>query len=110
MQSDLRITRERKNDVLILCMVGDVTSAAADDLLQIVDSTQRKIVLDFSRVEYINSSGVALIIQVLSRAHKTNTIVRCSGLSPHFQKVFQLVGLTRYTELCGTTDEALKNL
>lgn len=110
MQSDLRITRQRKNDVLILCMAGDVTSAAADDLLPIIDSTHRKILLDFSRVEYINSSGVALIIQVLSRAHKTNTIVRCSGLSPHFQKVFQMVGLARYTEFFGTTEEALVNL
>jgi anti-anti-sigma factor len=59
----------------------------------------KRILLDLSKVEYINSSGIALIIQVLMQARSTAQSVQTFGLSDHFRKVFTMVGMTKYTGL-----------
>ncbi|MGA7157320.1 MAG: STAS domain-containing protein, partial [Acidobacteriaceae bacterium] len=59
----------------------------------------KRILLDFSKVEYLNSSGIALVIQMMIAASKRGQTIRTFGLSPHFQKVFTMVGITKYTTL-----------
>ena len=57
------------------------------------------VLLDFSKVDYINSSGIALIIQILMEADKTGRKIAVFGLTPHFQKVFTMVGIGKYAGL-----------
>jgi len=57
------------------------------------------VLLDFSKMDYINSSGIALIIQILMEADKTGQKVAVFGLTPHFQKVFTMVGIGKYAGL-----------
>jgi len=81
---------------------GDITSTSKEVVLgtyQGLPSEVNWIVLDFSKVEYINSSGLALIIQVLMQARNTGRSIHAFGLTDHFRKVFTMVGITKYTEL-----------
>jgi anti-anti-sigma regulatory factor len=50
-------------------------------------------------VDYINSSGIALVIQMLMEANKNSQKIAAFGLTPHFQKVFTMVGITKYASL-----------
>lgn len=89
--------------VTILEFAGDISSASKDAVLAAyhgVDGTTGKILLDFSGVDYINSSGIAIIIQVLLEAEKAQTqSIGIFGLSPHFRKVFTMVGINKYAAL-----------
>lgn len=88
--------------ILVLRFSGDITSASKAAVLgtyQGLPRESKRIVLDFSKVEYLNSSGIALIIQMLMEAAKTGQSIQTFGLSPHFQKVFTMVGITKYTGL-----------
>lgn len=79
---------------------GDITSASKDAVLgtfQGLPSGTKRILLDFSGVDYLNSSGIALVIQLMIAASKNGQTVQTFGLKPHFQKVFTMVGITRYT-------------
>ena len=58
-----------------------------------------RIGLDFTKVDYINSSGIALVIQMLMEANKSSQKIAAFGLTPHFQKVFTMVGITKYASL-----------
>ncbi len=81
---------------------GDITSTSKETVLgtyQGLPPESKRILLDLSKVEYINSSGIALIIQVLMQARNTGQSVQTFGLSDHFKKVFTMVGMTKYTEL-----------
>ena len=81
---------------------GDITSASKEAVLgtyQGLPPEVNRIVLDLSKVEYINSSGIALIIQVLMQARHTGRSIHTFGLSDHFRKVFTMVGMIKYTEL-----------
>ena len=72
--------------------------------------TTKLILLDFSGVDYINSSGIALVIQLLIEASNSGQKVYAFGLSAHFTKVFTMVGITKYANLYATQAEALAAL
>jgi anti-sigma B factor antagonist len=90
---------------LITCLrfSGDVSSASKDAIVgtyQALDKASHKtILLDFKGVEYLNSSGIALVIQVLMEANKSGQTIAICGLTPHFTKVFTMVGITKYATL-----------
>ncbi len=88
--------------ITVLRFAGDITSASQPAILGTYEGlaeTTRRILLDFSKVEYLNSSGIALVIQMLIAASKHGRTIRSFGLSAHFQKVFTMVGITRYTSI-----------
>jgi anti-sigma B factor antagonist len=88
--------------ITVLRFAGDITSASKDALLgtyQSLSPDTKRILLDMSKVEYLNSSGIALVIQMLMQAGKAGQTIQTFGLSPHFQKVFTMVGITKYTKI-----------
>jgi anti-sigma B factor antagonist len=106
--SQQQLTGASGNPVACLRFVGDISSASKDAVVvtyQALDkATQKHILLDFIGVEYLNSSGIALVIQVLIEANKSGQTVAICGLTPHFTKVFTMVGITKYASLY--SDEA----
>ena len=72
--------------------------------------TARLVLLDFTKVDYINSSGIALVIQMLIEAANSGQKVFAYGLSAHFTKVFTMVGITKYAGLFATQDAAMAAL
>jgi anti-sigma B factor antagonist len=88
--------------IIVLRFAGDITStskAAVLGIYQELPESARRILLDFSKVEYLNSSGIALVIQMLIAANKRGQTIQTFGLTPHFQKVFTMVGIAKYTTL-----------
>lgn len=88
--------------VIVLRFSGDITSASQASVLgtyQGISDKTKHILLDFSAVDYLNSSGIALVIQMLIAASKTGQVIQTFGLKPHFQKVFNMVGITKYTTI-----------
>jgi anti-anti-sigma factor len=103
MQTDTKVTVDKAQSVTILRFSGDISSTSRDALLgtysKLPVADNKQIILDFTKVEYLNSSGIALVIQVLIDAGKAGQKIHISGLTPHFQKVFTMVGITRYAPL-----------
>ncbi len=98
-----QLTGASGNPVTVLRFSGDISSASKDAVLgtyQALDrAAHRQVVFNFSDVEYLNSSGIALVIQVLMDAGKLGRTVAICGLTPHFTKVFTMVGITKYAHL-----------
>jgi anti-sigma B factor antagonist len=55
--------------------------------------------LDFSGVDYINSTGIALIVSVLARARAHGIAVRASGLTEHYRHIFEITRLSDFIEV-----------
>ena len=101
--SQQQLTGASGQEVTCLRFTGDISSASKDAVVgayQALDKAAHKnILLDFKGVEYLNSSGIALVIQVLMEANKSAQTVAICGLTPHFTKVFTMVGITKYAAL-----------
>jgi anti-anti-sigma factor len=101
------------DDVAILAFSGDIASTSKEAMLQAYHGVGavKKVLLDFSGVEYINSSGIAIIIQMLleerAAGHRTIGIF---GLTPHFKKVFTMVGVAKYATISADQAAALSEM
>ena len=113
MNKDIQLSISQKDDVSILNIKGDVTSISGEtieDAYQKVSTAgAKKILLYFDKDGYINSGGIAILIGIASESRKKEQKIRITGLSPHFQKIFDMVGLTKYTDIFPTEELALKD-
>jgi anti-anti-sigma factor len=57
------------------------------------------VLLNFSGVEYINSTGIALIVGVLAQARKAKRPLSTFGLSAHYTEIFQITRLADFMSL-----------
>ena len=100
--------------VAVLRFEGDIASTSKDAVLgtyqALPKETVRLVLLDFSKVDYINSSGIALVIQMMIEASNSAQMIYAFGLSAHFTKVFTMVGITKYAGLFPGQAEALAAL
>ncbi len=98
-----QLTSPAGHPVAVLRFEGDIASTSKDAVLGIYQSlpkaTNKIVLLDFTKVDYINSSGIALVIQMLIEASNSGQKVYAYGLSAHFIKVFTMVGITKYAGL-----------
>ncbi len=109
-----QLTSPAGHPVSVLRFEGDIASTSKDAVLGTYQSLPKDkfkiILLDFTKVDYINSSGIALVIQMLIEAANSAQKVYAYGLSPHFTKVFTMVGITKYAGLFPTQDAAMAAL
>lgn len=101
----------RAGDVAVLDLSGELDRAAADLLAtahdRAVDSGPRALVLNFADVDYINSTGIALIVTVLARARQAGREVRVVGLTDHYRHIFEITRLSDFLDFYDDERSAL---
>ncbi len=91
--------------VSIIDIQGEVTAAAENILMNAYTEASkpgvRSIVLNFNGLEYMNSSGIGLLVTLLIRANRQKQRLLSYGLNDHYKQIF---GLTRLNEAIGIYD------
>jgi anti-sigma B factor antagonist len=96
--------------VAILSFTGDIASTSKDAIMDAyheLPPAVTRVLLDFTGTDYVNSSGIAIIIQLLLDANKKECKVGITGLKPHFVKVFTMVGVAKYAAISPNEATAL---
>lgn len=114
MSQTQEVSTRLKGDVSLIDIRGEVTAQSGPPIEQAYQRVSaagaQKILLVFSADCYINSGGIAVLIGILAECRKKGQVVRMTGLTPHFQKVFAMVGLTRYAAIDASEDDAVARL
>jgi anti-anti-sigma factor len=107
---EIQVNLRLEEKIAIVELVGDMTSFAEKKLFATYDKAvaqkARCIVFNFSSVGYINSAGMSILITLLTRSQNQGIKLRACGLSPHFQKIFDMVGLLKYIPHLANETEA----
>jgi len=84
--------------VAVLDLSGDVSSGAEQKLLEAYAQTggEAVVLLDFSAVDYINSTGIALIVGLLAQARAAGQEVQARGLAEHYREIFRITRLSDF--------------
>ena len=105
---------ESHGDIMLLDIRGDVTAFSEPCLNSAYNSAKesnpKKILLQFEEAAYINSGGIAVLIQVLAQTRRNNQKIGITGLSDHFKKVFKMVGITKFATIYPTVRDALSTM
>jgi anti-anti-sigma factor len=82
----------------IIALEGSVTAAAEPALMAAFESAgeggTKNVVLDFTRLDYLNSSGIGLIVTLLVRANRKGQRLSAFGLTDHYRHIFELTRLS----------------
>lgn len=110
----MKITVERRSDIPVLHLEGELTGDEDNSLTDVVtDHVQgrgARAVLDLSGVKYINSAGIGDLVRVVAGANtQEQRIVLCS-LTPFVEGVIQVTQLDRFFAITATVDEAIASL
>jgi anti-anti-sigma factor len=90
-------------DAVRVRLGGDIDVAAdaglADAYARVAALGASRVTLDFERVGYINSTGIALIVRLLAEARRDNREVHAVHLTDHYREIFRITRLSDYVVL-----------
>lgn len=83
---------------VVIDLWGDVTAADAAALLAAYETaaagTAPTIILNCRKLRYINSQGMALLVELLKRTRRDDRTLIACGLAPHFAEIFDITRLS----------------
>lgn len=104
-ESNVKVSLRQEPGVAVIAIAGDVTGFAEEALMDaynaVADGQARAIILDFTNLEYMNSTGIGLLVTLLIRTQRQNQRLLACGLSEHYRQIFDL---TRLNEAIGLYD------
>ncbi|MDE3179421.1 MAG: STAS domain-containing protein [Acidobacteriota bacterium] len=96
----------------IVDVAGDIDMGTSPGLRKTLLEVLKKIprlVVNLREVQYIDSSGIASLVEVLKEARAKKKRLILFGLNPAVREALQLTRLTRIFEIRGTEEEALQS-
>ena len=103
MQQQNEIRLEKHEAVTLMDIKGDITAFSEPYLNEAYqkanDQGAGNILLHIDQDAYINSGGIALLIQILAQTQRNNQQIGITGISDHFKKIFKMVGITKFANI-----------
>jgi len=97
-----------------IVITGDVTAASEQDLMMAheaaTDAGAKRIILDFTAMDYMNSGGIGMLVTLLVRGQRRQQKIAAVGLTDHYRQIFELTRLDEAIALYETTDAAIAAL
>jgi anti-sigma B factor antagonist len=107
----LEASVRKQLDIAIVDLHGEINAFGEDALNAAYAEAEAlqppAILLNFSDVDYINSTGIALIVSLLARARKNHRRLLACGLSPHYVEIFQITRLADFLSVYPDEAKAL---
>jgi anti-sigma B factor antagonist len=103
--------RKISDRVSAIDVQGEVTSAAENALMdaytQANGPSTKAFILNFTGLQYMNSSGIGLLVTLLIRINRQKQKLLAYGLSDHYRQIFDLTRLDEAIGICTTESEAV---
>ncbi|MBN1592859.1 MAG: STAS domain-containing protein [Candidatus Coatesbacteria bacterium] len=106
----MELALERIDDILVITVPGRVLDAArVDDFKETVSAilkNEKKAVLDLSKLDFVDSSGLAAIVSFARTLEAADGSLRISGLNKQVRWLFEL---TKMEAVCGGPFESKRD-
>jgi anti-sigma B factor antagonist len=111
------IVTEKISTGFLLKLKGDVDMNTSPDVRTALagvfkqgSSGMKALLIDLSQVRYMDSSGIATLVECMQNCMKTGARLRLCELSPSVRDVFELARLASVFEIFSTINEATAGL
>ena len=104
----------KENGVIILQIDGNLdaegTQAMEEKVVGLLESGETSLLFDFSSLDYINSSGLRVLVLAYQRLKKVSGKVAICGVKDYIQEVFEVSGYDKIFSLYATQADALSGM
>ncbi len=94
-------------------LAGDINRTAepalTDAYAQASAAGCMNIILNFTATEFINSTGIAVIVGLLAKARQEGRTVSACGLTDHYQHIFEITRLADFMPMFPDESAARSN-
>lgn len=109
----MQIEAEHRGEILVIRVLEDRIDAAGaiqfkDRMREIAQQSSARVVLDLSRVAFLDSSGLGAVVAVM-KAIGPERKLELSGLTPTVQKVFHLTRMDSVFTIHQTLPDGLRH-
>ena len=107
---ELEVTVRRREGASVIDLAGELNASAEVALQQGYEEAAGEggpVVLNFSGADYINSTGIALIVGLLAQARTHGVEVTACGLSDHYREIFEITRLADFMRITENEDGAV---
>ena len=109
---NIEVVEERDGDALVLLPVDRLDGGNAHSfesiIMEFINSGERQVIVDFSRLESISSAGLRVLL-IVAKALKAQegTLALCT-MSDDIKQVFQISGIDRIIPVRASREAALE--
>jgi len=108
---DIEVAEERDGAALVLLPVGRLDSANARSfesiVMERVDGGEQRLLVDFSRLNFISSSGMRVLLMAAKKLHASQGKLVLCAMPDHIQEVFRISGFDQIIPIRDTRESAL---
>lgn len=109
---NIEVKLERPSeDAVTVSVQGDMDMSSStkvhDVLTPLFKDSNKTIIMDLSGVSYMDSSGIATLVEGLQWSHSSQNKFRLASLTPGVKNVFEIAHLLTVFEVFDTKEEAL---
>lgn len=99
----MNINEKRSGDINVYCINGEIDITTSPEVRKMFDKVTKdkvsKIVLNLEKVNYIDSSGLATLVEGLQRMRTYGGKMRLTNLSPKVKSLFEITKLEKLFEI-----------
>ncbi|MFH1875797.1 MAG: STAS domain-containing protein [Candidatus Omnitrophota bacterium] len=113
-KSETKITQKIKNGTLVCYVSGDITIQNSEDVAavftKIAAENHRKVILNLKDVGYIDSRGLACLVQLSNQLKAIQGILFLCELPVTICTLFEITNLNKVIKIYETENDALQDL
>jgi anti-sigma B factor antagonist len=108
------VEQMKENGVSVLNVQGslgsDETQELEDAVLGLLENGETRLVFDFSELDYINSSGLRVLVLAYQRLKKASGTVAICGVKDYIREIFEVSGYDKIFSMYPDRGQALEEL
>lgn len=109
----MQMNSEEKNGILVFKITGDIDINSSPDMKKgfekIFREKKNRIVIDLKSVGYVDSSGLATIVEILKNMRVYGGKLKLSGLSDKVRGLFEITKLDKLFDISDTCETAVNS-
>ena len=100
-----------KNGVLVFHVSGEINLSTSPQLKKLFEKQPaKKIVVDLEKVAYVDSSGLATLVEILKKTKSQGGSLGLSGLSDKVRSLFEITKLDKLFLILPSQEEAVSRV
>lgn len=106
------IIEKAMGNVCIVKLIGRLDASCSSELKDkvtaMLDENKKNILIDLGGIDFIDSSGLGMLVNCMGSVTKTGGLFKISSLKEHPKSLLQMTRLDRVFDIFDDRDEAIK--
>lgn len=102
-EQEFTVASSQEAGIGVITLSGNIYGSVEQGLVGAYEGFERANIrslrIHFSGHYIVTSAGIAVLITIAARERKKKRTITVTGLTPHYRKIFEMIGLSDYVEM-----------